>query len=174
MKTIDTSVVPDRARCKHWGTEQLLTSYILHELLRPRLPENAVAYLAFTTSDLWPGKGWNFVFGQASLRERVGVWSLHRFGNLDDSEAAEALCLRRTFKLAAHETGHMFSMLHCTAYKCGMCGSNHLDEADKRPLHFCAECFAKVCWATKSDPLRRSRALEEFLVSKGLSEDAEF
>ncbi len=37
--------------------------------------------LALTTSDLWPGEGWNFVFGQASLSERVGVWSLHRLGN---------------------------------------------------------------------------------------------
>ena len=27
-----------------------------------------VAVLALTTSDLWPGEGWNFVFGQASLR----------------------------------------------------------------------------------------------------------
>ncbi len=27
---------------------------------------------------LHAGKGWNFVFGQASLQDRVGVWSLHR------------------------------------------------------------------------------------------------
>jgi archaemetzincin len=174
MKAIDLRVIPDSARRTNGGSEQLLTTYILQDLLRPRLPENAMAYLAFTASDLWPGKGWNFVFGQASLRQRVGVWSLHRFGNPDEGEATAVLCLRRTFKLAVHETGHMFSMRHCTAYKCGMCGSNHLEEADKRPLHFCAECFVKVCWATKADPLRRVQKLTDFLDSKGLDEDAEF
>ena len=55
-----------------------------------------------------------------------------------------------------------------------MCGSNHLGEADKSPLHFCAECMAKVCWATKADPVQRVEALEVFLNSVGLQEDAEF
>ena len=174
MKAIDPRAIPDSARRINGGSEQFLTTYILNDLLQPRLPDNAVAYLAFTASDLWPGKGWNFVFGQASLRQRVGVWSLHRFGNPDISESAAALCRRRTFKLAVHETGHMFSMRHCIAYKCGMCGSNHLEEADKRPLHFCAECFVKVCCATKAEPLLRARKLVEFLESKGMDEDVEF
>jgi WD40 repeat protein len=37
--------------------------YILHEVLEPQRPTDALAYLALTGSDLWPGKGWNFVFG---------------------------------------------------------------------------------------------------------------
>lgn len=168
-------VVPDTARRTHaWGGEQLLTTYILDEVLRPRLPDDAVAFIAFTSSDLWPGKGWNFVFGQARLRQRVGVWSLNRFGDPAESEDARLLCLRRTLKLAVHETGHMFSMLHCTAYQCGMCGSNHLQETDRRPLHFCVECMAKVCWATQADPLRRAQTLESTLRELGLTGDADF
>jgi hypothetical protein len=27
-------------------------------------PADALAYLALTASDLWPGEGWNFVFGR--------------------------------------------------------------------------------------------------------------
>ena len=53
----------------------------------PRRPEDAVAVLGLTTSDLWPGEGWNFVFGQASLRDRIGVWSLYRFGDPERSDA---------------------------------------------------------------------------------------
>jgi len=169
------SVIPDGARRTHpqWGMKQILSTYVLDNVLYPKLPDDAAMYLAFTSSDLWPGQGWNFVFGQASLRQRVGVWSLYRFGNPDESKEAELLCLRRTLKLATHETGHMFSILHCTAYECGMCGSNHMEESDKRPLLFCPECMAKVCWATKVDPKQHFEAMQKFLKTAGLAEEAE-
>jgi len=54
--------------------------------------------IAFTASDLWPGPGWNFVFGLASLRERVGVWSIHRFGNPSKGQAAFTQTLLRTLQ----------------------------------------------------------------------------
>ena len=37
--------------------------------------------ISFTSTDLWPGEDWNFVFGQASFEKPVGVWSLHRLGD---------------------------------------------------------------------------------------------
>ena len=49
--------------------------------------------LAITAFDLWPGPGWNFVFGQASLTERVGVWSMARNGDPDD-ESGHAHAVR--------------------------------------------------------------------------------
>ena len=39
----------------------------------------------------------------------------------------------------AHETGHMFSMRHCTKYECLMSGTNHLNETDRRPIDACPE-----------------------------------
>ena len=33
----------------------MLTGYVLHEVLGPERPADAVAYLALTASDLWPG-----------------------------------------------------------------------------------------------------------------------
>jgi archaemetzincin len=164
------SVIPDRARRVHpgWGDKQILTTYVLDDVLRPRLPRDAAAYLALTPSDLWPGRGWNFVFGQASLRERVGVWSLYRNGDPGGRPAESRLCLLRTLKTATHETGHMFSMFHCTAYECGMCGSNSRPESDRRPVWFCPECVAKVCWATGADALERYRRLAAFCDENGL------
>jgi archaemetzincin len=53
-----------------------------------------------------------------------------------------------------------------------MCGSNHRDEADRRPLWLCPECMAKVCWATRTDPLKRYESLREFCREAGLA-DAE-
>ena len=168
------SLIPKKARRLHWGKRQILTGYVLHKVLKPRLPEDAAAYIAFTTSDLWPGEGWNFVFGQASLRDRVGVWSINRFGDPHESEEGFRLCLLRTMKTGTHELGHMFGMLHCTAYECGMCGSNSLPESDGRPLAFCPECMAKVSWATGADPIERYEKLADFCQSHGLDDEADF
>jgi archaemetzincin len=169
------ALIPPAAR-RHpsGGAEQILTGYVLQEVLKPRLPEDAAAYLALTSADLWPGEGWNFVFGQASVRDRVGVWSIYRNGDPDEGDAAFRLCLLRTLKTAAHETGHMFGMAHCTAYACGMNGSNHRAESDRRPLWLCAECAAKVCWATGADPLERYRKLAAFAAAQGLKAEREF
>ncbi|MCK4357344.1 MAG: hypothetical protein KAW92_01120 [Candidatus Cloacimonetes bacterium] len=176
QKDIPLSVIPNKARRRHpeWGVEQILTSYILNDILKPKLPADAAAYIALTISDLWPGRGWNFVFGQASLRERVGVWSIYRNGNPAESENSFRLCLLRTIKTAVHEIGHMFSMSHCVKYECCMCGSNHREEADRRPLWFCPECMAKVCWATCSDPVDRYQILAEFCEEHGFNNEKEF
>jgi archaemetzincin len=174
-EAISLAEIPSNARRRHpaTGVAQLLTVYILRQVLAPRLPEDAAAYVAFTAQDLWPGEGWNFVFGQAALRERVGVWSIHRNGDPEKGAEAFRLCLLRTMKTAAHELGHMFSTAHCTAYRCGMNGSNTLEEKDRRPLAFCPDCLAKVCWATGADPLERCRRLAGFCRDSGLREQAD-
>jgi archaemetzincin len=156
--------IPESARRVHssWGDKQILTTYVLHDVLEPRRPDDGVAVLALTASDLWPGEGWNFVFGQASLRDRVGVWSLYRNGDPDEGDAAYRLFLERTIKTATHETGHMLGIWHCTAYECGMNGSNHRTESDSRPLEFCYECVQKVWWACNADPTERCASLLEF------------
>ena len=69
---------------------------------------------------------------------------------------------------------HMFSMLHCTRHLCNMCGSNHLDEADRHPLWLCPHCLAKLCRATGADPRRRFRALIGFFDKVGFDEEAAF
>jgi archaemetzincin len=141
------------------GPPQLLTSYLLNSVLMPlRQPADA-AVLAITAADLWPGPGWNFVFGQASLKERVGVWSMARNGDADGRPGMRKLCALRTTMTATHETGHMFGIRHCIAYECGMNGSNHAEERDRQPLEFCPECQPKLWWTCGLDPLERSRAL---------------
>jgi len=174
LQPLPLSLVPAKARRVHptWGDKQVLTTHVLDELLARRLPKDAFAYIAFTTSDLWPGRGWNFVFGQASLRGRVGVWSMYRYGDPHKGAAACRLCLKRTIQTATHELGHMFSMYHCTAYECNMCGSNSLPESDRRPMTACPECLAKICWATQTDPVKRYRRLHAFYRANGFKEAA--
>jgi archaemetzincin len=169
-------VIPASARREHptWHVKQVLTTYVLEKVLRPRLPADACAYIALTTSDLWPGEGWNYVFGEASLSDRVGVWSIARNGDPHGNDAEFRLCLLRTLKTASHETGHMFSMQHCTLYECNMCGSNHRDEADRQPLWLCPYCLAKLCHATGADPAKRFKDLAAFSQRAGLKTEQAF
>jgi archaemetzincin len=156
--------IPARARRTHpsWGDRQVLTSYVLHEVLEPERPPDALAYLALTASDLWPGKGWNFVFGQANLRQRTGVWSIYRNGDPGESEAAFRLCLRRTVGTASHELCHVLTMRHCTAFRCLLNGSNHREERDARPLHLCPVCLRKLCWNLPVEPVPYLTRLKTF------------
>lgn len=177
VKMLDTltldDAIPADARRVHpsWGVKQILSTYVLEDVLKPRLPDDGVALIAFTTSDLYPADDWNFVFGQASLRQRVGVWSIFRNG---DPEAEFQTCLRRTLKTATHETGHMFSIRHCIAYECNMCGSNNRQESDRHPIHMCPECIAKVWYATDCDPMDRFRRLKAFYEKHQFADEAAF
>ena len=173
---LSLAVVPEQARRKHpqWGDRQILSTYVLDKVLKPRLPRDATAMIAFTASDLWPGEGWNFVFGQASLADRVGVWSVHRFGDPDRSDEAFQLALRRTLQVATHETGHMFSMEHCVFYQCLMCGSNNMNESDRQPLWLCPQCLAKLCYATGAKPEKRFKELIVFAKAHGLEREEAF
>lgn len=175
-KTVTEEAIPEGAQRNHptFGMHQLLAPYILDKVLLTTLPDDAAAYIAFTSADLWPGRGWNFVFGMANTRKRVGVWSINRNGDPSESDEAFMLCLRRTIKTAIHETSHMFTLLHCTAYECGMCGSNHRGESDRRPLYFCPECNAKICWATQQNPADRYRRLKTFCKKHNLTTEAEY
>lgn len=153
---------------------QLLTTHLLYDVLKPHCSQKAAALLGFVADDLYPADDWNYVFGQASLDQRVGVWSLYRNGNSDGDEEEYRLCLLRTLKTAVHETGHMLGIPHCIAYSCGMNGSNHRDESDRKPLEFCPECQAKLWWTCRADPVRRYRQLQEFADKAGLTTEAKY
>lgn len=173
-RRIPLSDIPATARRRHpeWGIKQLLTTFILREVLKPDVPDDALAYLALTARDLWPGRGWNFVFGQANLRRRVGVWSIHRNGWPGKGSEAFRLCLRRTLMIAAHETGHVLTMMHCITHRCLMNGCNSQEERDRTPLHPCPVCLRKLCWNLQVDPVDYLRPLSAFCEGHGLDQDA--
>lgn len=158
------------------GTQkrQLLTVDIL-TLLRKRLPDDAFCMLAITTEDLYPDPSWNFVFGQASLQNRVGVFSFARydpafFGELTDSDV-EKLVLRRSCDVLVHETLHMFGIRHCIYFHCSMNGSNHMAESDAAPMHLCPVCLRKLQFTAGFAPERRYDKLAEFYQEQGFEEE---
>lgn len=112
---------------------QILSRDVLR-WLQGHLPEDAFCLLGVTMEDLYPDPSWNFVFGEASLRERVGVFSFARYDPAFYRGALEGdyqkLLLRRSAKVLTHESAHMFGLAHCIYFKCVMNGSNHLPESD--------------------------------------------
>jgi archaemetzincin len=162
-------------RVERLRQRQLLTGDLL-DLLRANLPEHAFCYVGITMEDLYPGPDWNYVFGQASLRDRVAVYSFVRYfpefwGETSDDPS---LVLRRSFKVLAHETAHAFGIRHCTAHLCVMNGSNHLVESDSRPLHLCPQDLRKLQWSVGFDVHERYRRLAELYRERGLGDEADW
>jgi archaemetzincin len=159
------------------GNEQILTGDVL-AFLRSRVPRDAFCVLGITMVDLYPEPSWNFVFGQASLRDRVGVYSFARYDPAFYGEARgshyQELLLRRSCKVLAHETAHMFGLTHCIFFNCVMNGSNHLAESDRRPLHLCPVCLRKLHHSVGFDVVERYRALQRVDQVLGFSDESDW
>jgi archaemetzincin len=159
----------------HGGRRQYHTTPLLNALLK-RVPEDAYCLIAVTQADLYPGPDWNFVFGEARLYERVGVYSFARYDPAFYGEAHTAdtprQILRRSLKLMAHEVGHMFGVEHCIHYRCVMNGTNHLAETDRAPLFACPVCLRKLHDSIGFDVAERERKLFEFFTAHGREAEA--
>jgi archaemetzincin len=165
-------------RVRNWAGRtwsQYLTTYFLEEVLPKKLPGDAICCLGITIADLYPDESWNYVFGEATVRERVGIYSLVRyfpaFWGEKETPESQIQALRRSCKTLCHEIGHMFTIAHCIFYNCGMSGSNSLAESDRRLLFFCPICLKKLQWNLKFDVLSRYEKLEKFFATNGLAEE---
>jgi len=170
------SIASLRARWRTRGRRQHRSDDILNAL-RQRVPREAYCLIGVTQEDLYPGPGWNFVFGAARFHERVGVYSFARYdpgfyGEPRDEHTPTTI-LRRGFKLMAHEIGHMFAITHCIHGHCVMNGSNNLAETDRSPLHPCPLCLRKLHEIVGFDVVERERGLAELYRGVGLVDEAE-
>ena len=159
------------------GWTQYLTGDILSYLKR-HVSKDAFCLIGVTMEDLYPADSWNFVFGQATYKDRVGVFSFHRytpkFHGEPSNDDTKRLMLRRSCHVLTHETGHMFGISHCTFFECTMCGSNHMKESDSRPMHFCPVCLRKLHSSTRFDIVVRYQNLLAFCEKHGFADEAQW
>jgi archaemetzincin len=82
-----------------------------------------------------------FVFGEAQLPGRNAVISTHRlreeFYGLPPDEAR---LRERLLKLALHELGHTFGLVHCDRWECAMSSSHAVERLDLRRAEYCEAC----------------------------------
>ncbi|MCK4226599.1 hypothetical protein KAX29_06890 [candidate division WOR-3 bacterium] len=158
-------------------TEQILTTDILN-LLKKNLPGDAFCLMAITMEDLYPAPSWNFVFGQASLKGRVGIYSFARYDPAFYGEKRggdyKKLLLWRSCKVLVHEIGHQFGLEHCIFYSCVMNGSNHLQESDARPIHLCPVDLRKLYYSIGFDIAERYKKLQQFYEVCGFQKEAKW
>jgi archaemetzincin len=82
-----------------------------------------------------------YVFGEARQGGRCALVSLPRLRkNPDGTEALLPLFLERAAKVALHELGHLFNLIHCEDERCLMHFSGGVRDLDKAPPYFCRYC----------------------------------
>ncbi|NLI75882.1 MAG: hypothetical protein GX442_05495 [Candidatus Riflebacteria bacterium] len=159
------------------GQIQFLTTDLL-AFLKPQVGTDVHSLVGVTMQDLYPDPSWNFVFGEATLSDRVGIFSFARyapgFSGNPGRTGWQDLLLRRSCKVLAHETGHMFGLLHCVFFECVMNGSNHLGESDARPMFLCPVCLRKLQHAAGFDIRARYVALAGFYKQVGFTSEADW
>lgn len=173
LKDIPNDIVPlSKRRTGFENNEQLLAGYILDSVLVTNKPKDAIVMMGITELDLFPSPQWNYVFGLASYKHKVGVTSIYRFqdGNLNHDNFD--LCLTRLLKVSSHEIGHMFSLHHCIEANCVMNGTNNLSETDKNLIRLCSKCQRKLNHSIGYDNRKRLKELIVYFKKNKLNQEA--
>lgn len=116
--------------------EQLEGRAALELLFRDR-PRDAVAEIDVTQLDLYEAPK-PFVFGLASLTDRVAIVSLARLGLADPPANA------RLRKLVLHEAGHALGLHHHDHDDCVMRQDPTLQSLDTAPEALCRRCHTRL------------------------------
>lgn len=146
--------------------------------------------LGVTLEDIYPGDEWNYVFGQARVMERVGVFSFARHSPLfysgvhaldaeqQLSAAQERTWLRHCRKTMVHEASHMLGILHCIFHRCLMNGYNGPGDSSGASF-LCPVCLRKLVhglsglWPASLQAIdSRYAAMEELLKETRLEDEA--
>lgn len=170
--------LPDKGRRVRTEGGRVFTQHhtrvLLDEVLASRVPNNAVVYVGVIAEDLYPEPEWNYVFGEATLEKRVGVYSLARlfpeFWGEKSSPATDLRAFVKGSQILVHETGHAFSLPHCTEYECVMNGMNSLEELDDQFGELCPVCLRKLAWNVGFDTAARYRTLRDLYRREGAEE----
>ncbi len=80
--------------------------------------------------------------GEAQQAGRCAVISLFRLRNYrqPSDPSTPPNVLERAAKIALHELGHLFGLLHCDDHKCLMHFSSESEELDRLGFYFCRYC----------------------------------
>ena len=123
------------------------------------VPKDAHCLISILIDDLYPSESWNFVFGEALYKKRVGVFSFARFSNSffekNKPFIFDNFLLYHSCNTLTHEISHTFGIEHCIYYTCLMNGCNCMEEAEKQTLYECPVCLRKLQHSIGFESLER-------------------
>lgn len=125
---------------------------LLDSLFR-KAPDDAVGLVGVTNGDLFDRRHGRFVFGLASLIDRVAVVSLARYrgswwGQSFDPERFAT----RYYKVLVHEVAHTLGLQHCERRTCAMRDDADIAALDASPQQFCTACQAAAAEGARLGP----------------------
>lgn len=130
--------------------------------MTPKVPSYAYCMICILNEDIYNKESWNYVFGLASTKNRIGVFSFAWYsptfwgeeesdedskvgGSKEEAKVSiSEIMVYWSSKTMCHEIGHMFGILHCTYYNCLMNGSMNAAEGKVKPFYFCVICLKKL------------------------------
>lgn len=159
------------------GRRQLDAAALL-AWLRKQRPTDATCVLALTLEDLYAPDA-AYVFGYASIDDRVGVHSMLRYdpGFADVTMRGpefEHTILTRALRVLAHEGAHMFGLRHCFHFECLMNPTAGTEDLDRLPLHLCPVCLRKLWSATGMSIVQRWEQLTSLCDELGLPDERDW
>lgn len=156
LANIDVSELSVKSRIND-GKLQYNAKEILRKV-KKKLPSDAYAMIWVLNKDIYSREAWNWVFGYADLKARVGVFSFARYdptffgdSHTMEPEEVEDVIQFRGIKVMCHEIGHMFGLKHWVYYKCIMNGSMSSEEALRKPWYLCPICLKKLYYILRCD-----------------------
>lgn len=86
-----------------------------------------------------------FVFGEAEMPGRAGIFSIHRlreefYGLPRSPELLESRALRELL----HEYGHLRGLVHCPDWACVMSSAHSVERVDAKTDRFCPQCAGRL------------------------------
>ncbi len=158
---------PDRRYNGLFSTYQYLTKSF-YDVVEVYSKEgiNGTVYVLVTDKSLYPGEGWNFVFGECIVQDiRVAVvstWFIKRrsYDELDVF-VREELYERRLKYIAAHEVGHCLTLVHVKYDECLMAFGASMEQLDsqisKGGMRICDEGRVRLENAEEMIPCENSK-----------------
>jgi archaemetzincin len=84
----------------------------------------------------------SYVFGEARQGGKIALVSLFRLqAGMDDATSSSSRIYERAAKVALHELGHLYNLVHCEDHRCLMHFAGEIEQLDETPPYFCRYCL---------------------------------